>query len=223
MILSPAASARLARAFAALGAVHIADTQPFFYTSGWASPVYVDARMLMSDVALRTEAMDLTAECLASTVARQGINAVAGMENSGIAFAAWIAERLSLPLLYLRKRPIGWGMRAQVEGRLPPDARVLLVDDVTTAGVSKIAAAEALRQTGTRIDDTLVMMEFDVYPQTAARFAEQGMALHAMTNWADLHAALAKSGLIDAAHEAMLAAWAADPVAWSIEHGGVGA
>jgi len=223
MILAPAASARLARALAALGAVHLADAQPFFYTSGWASPVYVDARMLMSDVALRTEAMDLTAECLAPAIARQGINAVVGVENSGIAFAAWIAERLALPLLYMRKRPIGWGMRAQLEGRLPPDARVLLVDDVTTDGVSKIAAASALRQTGTRVDDTLVLMEFDVYPQTAARFAEQGMALHAMTNWADLHAALAESGRIEPAQEAMLAAWAADPVTWSIEHGGVGA
>ncbi len=77
-------------------------------------------------------------------------------------------------------------MRAQLEGRLPEDALVLLIDDVTTDGLSKIAAASALRQTGTRIDDTLVLVAFDVYPRTAARFA-------------------------------------ADPVAWSIEHGGVGA
>jgi len=223
MLLSSSASARLARGLADLGAVHIAGDQPFFYTSGWASPVYVDARMLMSDVALRTEIMDLTADSLRPLVARQGINAVAGVENSGIAFAAWISERLALPLLYLRKRPIGWGVRARIEGRLPPDARVLLVDDVTTDGVSKIAAAGALRQTGTRVDDTLVMMEFDVYPQTATRFTDQGMALHAMTNWNDLHTALTATGKLSPDQERMLDAFAADPVAWSIEHGGVGA
>ncbi|MBN2751994.1 MAG: orotate phosphoribosyltransferase [Rhodospirillaceae bacterium] len=223
MILSSSASIRLAQALAELGAVHIATEQPFFYTSGWASPVYIDVRMLMSDVPLRTEIMDLTADVLRDVISRQGINAVVGVENSGIAFAAWIAERLALPLLYLRKRPIGWGVRAQLEGRLPHQARVLLVDDVTTDGLSKIAAASALRQTGTQIDDTLVLMEFDVYPQTAVRFAEQTLNLHAMTNWADLHAALLKTGRLSSAQENRLSAFVANPVTWSIEHGGVGA
>jgi orotate phosphoribosyltransferase len=223
MILSASASARLARGLTGLGAVHVAEEQPFFYTSGWASPVYVDARALISDVAVRTEIMDLTADALRPLVARQGINAVVGVENSGIAFAAWIAERLRLPMLYLRKRPIGWGVRAQLEGRLPEDARVLLIDDVTTDGLSKIAAAGALRQTGTRIDDTLVLVAFDVYPRTAARFAAESLALHAVTDWAELHAALRAGGGLSAAQARMLEAFSADPVAWSIEHGGVGA
>ncbi len=222
MILSASASARLARVLTRLGAVRVAASQPFFYTSGWASPVYVDARALMSEVAARTEIMDLTAAELRGAVKEKGINAVVGVENSGIAFAAWIAERLSLPLLYLRKRPIGWGMQAQLEGRLPPDARVLLVDDVTTDGLSKIAAADALRRTGTRVDDVLVLMEFDVYPRTAARFATENLALHAVTDWAAIETALRDAGNLSTAQAEMLAAFTADPVAWSIEHGGVG-
>lgn len=223
MIVSASASARLAEILAGLGAVHVAAEQPFFYTSGWASPVYVDARVLMSDVAARTEAMNLAARELRELAQRQGFNVVVGVENSGIAFAAWLAERLGLPLSYLRKRPIGWGSRAQVEGRLPQAARALLVDDVTTDGLSKIAAATALRQTGARVEDVLVFLEFDLYPETGDRFAAQGLALHALTNWADLHAALAARGRLSAAQEEMLAAFDADPVRWSIEHGGVGA
>lgn len=223
MIVSASASARLAEILARLGAVHVAAEQPFFYTSGWASPVYVDARVLMSDVAARAEAMTLAADGIRALGRQDDLNVVVGVENSGIAFAAWLAERLGLPLSYLRKRPIGWGSRAQVEGRLPQEARALLVDDVTTDGLSKIAAATALRQTGAQVEDVLVFMEFDVYPETEERFAAQGLRLHALTNWADLHAALAATGRLSAPQEEMLAAFAADPVRWSIEHGGVGA
>ncbi len=223
MIVSASASARLAEILARLGAVHVAAEQPFFYTSGWASPVYVDARVLMSDVAARAEAMTLAADGIRALGRQDELNVVVGVENSGIAFAAWLAERLGLPLSYLRKRPIGWGSRAQVEGRLPQEARALLVDDVTTDGLSKIAAATALRQTGAQVEDVLVFMEFDVYPETEERFAAQGLRLHALTNWADLHAALAATGRLSAPQEEMLAAFAADPVRWSIEHGGVGA
>lgn len=223
MIVSATASARVAEILARLGAVHVAAEQPFFYTSGWASPVYIDARVLMSDVAARTGIMDLAAAAMRDLAAEKDLNVVVGVENSGIAFAAWLADRMALPLLYLRKRPLGWGSRAQVEGRLPEDARALLVDDVTTDGLSKIAAATALRQTGTRVDDVLVFMEFDVYPDTEARFTAQNLKLRALTNWADLFAALRRAGGLSAAQDENLAAFSADPVRWSIEHGGVGA
>lgn len=223
MIVSAAASTRLAEILARLGAVHVAAEQPFFYTSGWASPVYIDTRVLMSDVAARNEVMNLAAGAMRDLATAKELNVVVGVENSGIAFAAWIADRLGQPLLYLRKRPLGWGRRAQIEGRPPDPARALLVDDVTTDGLSKIAAATALRQTGTRVDDVLVFMEFDVYPETEARFAAQNLTLHALTNWADLFAALKAAGRLSAAQEENLTAFSADPVRWSIEHGGVGA
>ncbi|NEK56117.1 phosphoribosyltransferase, partial [Rhizobium leguminosarum] len=118
MIVSPADAARMARALVATDAVRIAGDTPFFYTSGWASPVYVDAHALLCDVAWRTELMEAAARAVAPLVARQGIGAVVGSESSGIAFAAWLADRLGLPMLYLRKRPIGWGVQAQLQGRL---------------------------------------------------------------------------------------------------------
>ncbi|WP_197364816.1 orotate phosphoribosyltransferase, partial [Streptomyces clavuligerus] len=126
--------------------------------------VYVDAHALLCDVAWRTELMEAAARAVAPLVARQGIGAVVGSESSGIAFAAWLADRLGLPMLYLRKRPIGWGVQAQLQGRLPHrgdglPARVLLVDDVTTDGRSKMAAAQALRQVGVDVGDALVLFD----------------------------------------------------------------
>lgn len=223
MLVSPVDAARVARALVSLGAVRVADATPFFYTSGWASPVYVDARVLMSDVALRTEVMDIAARAVAPRVAASGINAVVGAESAGIAFAAWLAERLHLPLLYLRKRPIGWGITAQLEGRLPADARVLLVDDVTTDGRSKSGAAAALRQAGTVVDDALVLLDYAVYPASAAHPDAAALRLHALATWPDLHAALLEEGRLAPAQAAVLADFAASPVQWSVAHGGIGA
>ena len=223
MLVSPVDAARVARALVSLGAVRVADATPFFYTSGWASPVYVDARVLMSDVALRTEVMDIAARAVAPRVAASGINAVVGAESAGIAFAAWLAERLHLPLLYLRKRPIGWGITAQLEGRLPADARVLLVDDVTTDGRSKSGAAAALRQAGTVVDDALVLLDYAVYPASAAHPDAAALRLHALATWPDLHAALLEEGRLAPPQAAVLADFAASPVQWSVAHGGIGA
>lgn len=219
---SPAA-ARVASILVGIGAVRITTGQPFVYTSGWASPVYVDTRLLMSDVGLRTEIMDLAAAAMAPVVASGAINAIVGAESSGIAFAAWIAERLALPLLYLRKRPMGWGQTARLEGRLPEAARLLYVDDVTTDGRSKLAAAKALRQGDAVVDDVLVILDYAIYPRTAGLAEAEAPRIHALTHWPDLLGALRADGALSPEAERTLAAFDADPVRWSLEHGGVGA
>lgn len=222
-LLDPRQSARVAETLVALGAVRVATGQPFVYTSGWASPVYIDGRLLMSEVGQRRELMDLAAASLAPLVARAGINAIVGAESSGIPLAAWLAERLALPMLYLRKRPVGWGSSAQLEGRLPEDATVLYVDDVTTDARSKIRAAQSLRATGANITECMVLVDYAIYPHSAALLGEQSLNIHALTRWAHLHEALLASGQLDAARIETLASFRENPVQWSIEHGGVGA
>lgn len=223
MLLSDSDAPRVAQALVDLGAVRIASHQPFIYTSGWASPVYVDAQVLMSDVALRGEVMDLAARCVRPVIAARGINAIVGTESSGIAFAAWLAERLELPMLYLRKRPVGWDITAQLEGRLPAEAKVLLVDDVTTDGRSKAGTVAALRRAGPVVEDVLVLLDYALYAPQAGTLAEHALSLHALATWNQLHAALLASGQLSADQKATLADFSASPVAWSIRHGGTGA
>lgn len=220
---SSSPSARVAGVLVRLGAVRIASAQPFVYTSGWASPVYIDTRLLMSDVAARRAVLDVATDALAAHVRSQGINAVVGAESSGIAFGAWLAERLDLPMLYLRKRPLGWGNAARLEGQLPPDARLLYVDDVTTDARSKVAATAALRATGAGMHDCLVIVDYAIYPGARALLAEHTLGLHSLTHWAELHAALLAEGGLTPQQIQTLAAFSADPVQWSVEHGGVGA
>lgn len=220
---NPQESARIAEVLVAIGAVSITTAQPFIYTSGWASPVYIDTRLLMSDVTLRREVMDIAAASLAPLVRQRGINALVGAESSGIAMAAWLAERLDLPMLYLRKRPLGWGSAARLEGALPQNPVLLHVDDVTTDARSKVAAAQALRGTGAKIDDCLVAVDYAIYPQTREALAQQSVLMHALVHWQHVHEALAASGNLGEEQVRTLAAFTAAPVQWSLEHGGVGA
>jgi orotate phosphoribosyltransferase len=91
-------------------------------------------------------------EKLTRHVGFETIEAVAGGETAGIPFAAWIAERLSLPMAYVRKQPKGFGRNARIEGDVPVGKRTLLVEDLTTDGGSKIQFATALREAGALCD-----------------------------------------------------------------------
>ena len=135
----------VARMLLEIGAVHFRPDPPYTFTSGMASPVYIDCRKLISYPRIRAAAMDFACSVLLRDAGYERFDAVAGGETAGIPFAAWIAERLGLPMLYVRKKPKGFGGDAQIEGHMPEGARVLLVEDLTTDGGSKVSFVEALR------------------------------------------------------------------------------
>src|SRR3954471_9762754 len=185
---------RTARMILEAGAGKYSATQPFFLSSGWASPVYIDVPRLISFPRLRRNLMDLASETILVEAGFEKFDTVAGAEASGIAYAAWISERLSLPLQYLRRRPRGFGREAQIEGTLEPGARVLLVDDVTTDGRSKIGMCRALRAMEARVDHILVMFFFDVFPEARQLFSDLKIELHYLATWRDVLAEARSSG-----------------------------
>jgi orotate phosphoribosyltransferase len=126
-------------------AVRFMADKPFIFTSGWASPVYTDCRRLISFPRVRQTLMDFGTATVMREAGFEAFDAVAGGETAGIPFAAWIAERLELPMLYVRKKPKGFGRNAQIEGHLTEGQRVLLVEDMTSDGLSKVNFCKALR------------------------------------------------------------------------------
>ncbi len=203
-----------------IGAVHVRPEEPFRLTSGLASPVYVDCRKLISYPRARGAAMDLAVAHLARTVGHERFDAVAGGETAGIPFAAWIAERMGLPMLYVRKTPKGFGRDARIEGDLREGQRVLLVEDLTTDGGSKVNFAAALREAGAECGHTLVLFYYDVFPEVPGRLAAQGIALHHLATWRDVLAVAAERGLLARAAIEEAGAFLDAPLAWSAAHGG---
>jgi orotate phosphoribosyltransferase len=121
-----------ARILIEVKAVQFSDGQPFVLTSGWASPVYIDCRKLISYPRVRRTLIDFAAATILQEIGFEVVDTVAGGETAGIPFAAWIADRLMLPMQYVRKTPKGFGRQAQIEGELLKGQRVLLVEDLTT-------------------------------------------------------------------------------------------
>jgi orotate phosphoribosyltransferase len=212
-----------ARMMLEAGAVKYSAERPYFLSSGWASPVYIDVQRLISFPRIRTALMDLASETILAQAGFEQFDTVAGVESSGIAYAAWIAERLSLPLQYVHRRPRGFGREAQIAGTLRPASRVLLVDDISTDGRSKAELAQALRAAEARVDHVLVLFFYDVFAEARALLSGLRLRLHHLASWRDIVAEARASGFLRAAAIEDVQRFIADPARWSLEHGGIGA
>lgn len=167
-------------------AVRFRADEPFMFTSGLASPVYIDCRKLISYPRIRSTLMDFAASVVLRDVGFEKFDTIAGGETAGIPFAAFLADKLSLPMQYVRKKPKGFGRDAQIEGDLEEGQRVLLVEDLTTDGGSKINFCEALRTAGANVTDTLVIFYYDIFPETRDKLIEHDLRLHYLATWWDV-------------------------------------
>src|SRR3954471_8331348 len=195
-----------ARMLLEVKAVLFFQDKPFIFTSGWASPVYIDCRKLIFYPRIRTQLVDFAAGMLARDVGFEQFDVVAGGENAGISYgawggntgallsAAWPPSGRGLPMQYVRKKPKGFGRNAQIEGDIREGARTLLVEDLTTDGRSKINFCKALRDAGAIVDHVFVNFYYDIFPESKKTLGELGVRLHSLATWWDVLALVKKGG-----------------------------
>lgn len=163
--------------------VLINTKEPFQYTSGAIGPVYVDCRRPISFPEERKILMDYAA----AMIEELDIDYIAGGETAGIPYAAFIAERLNLPMLYVRKKPKGHGRMAQIEGHIDGENKnVILVEDLMNVGSSQKIFIDVLRDSGMRIQNSFVLFSYDIYPETKKSFQEMDIAPLSLTTWWDV-------------------------------------
>jgi orotate phosphoribosyltransferase len=194
--------------------------KPFTFTSGRVSPVYVDCRRLISFPRARRRLMDLGADLIERAAGHESLDAIAGGETAGIPFAAWIAERLALPMLYVRKKAKGFGRNAQIEGEMAEGARVLLVEDLASEGTSKLNFVRALRQAGGVIAHSFVIFNYGIFPQSVASLETEGVNLHWLATWWDALHVAQTLGYFTPGQFAEIKAFLEDPDGWSAARGG---
>jgi orotate phosphoribosyltransferase len=209
-----------ARMYLDVGAVRFMQDKPFIFTSGWASPVYNDSRWLISFPDVRATMMDFAIATIDRDIGRGEIDSVAGGETAGIPFAAWVADRLHLPMQYVRKKPKGFGRGAQIEGQLIPGQRVLLVEDLTTDGRSKVNFVKAIRDADGKCAHCFVIFFYDIYPEGRKILGDLGVTLHSLTTWWDVLAVAKASGKFEPKMLAEVEKFMHDPAGWSKAHGG---
>jgi orotate phosphoribosyltransferase len=226
--LPPAAAKRVstpaardtARLLLDIKAVHCRSDNPFIFTSGRASPVYIDCRKIISFPDARARIMAHAHKAIGEAIGWSKIDVVAGGETAGIPFAAFIAAAAKKPMVYVRKQPKGFGRMAQIEGELKPGQRVLLVEDLATDGGSKVLFIDALRKAEAKVTDTFVIFHYGIFQQSVDVLASMGVRLHALATWWDVLDAAERYRLFDDKGLAETRAFLTAPDAWSATHGG---
>ena len=212
---APEDIARLtARALLEIKAVDFNAAQPFTYASGLKGPTYVDCRRIISYPRVRGTLMDFMAATVLRDAGFEAFTNVAGGETAGIPFGAMVAERLGLPMSYVRKKPKGYGRNARIEGRMDETDRVLLVEDLTTDGGSKLSFVDAIRDTGAACAHTAVIFYYGIFPETTQRLADHGVRLHHLCTWWDVLAEAKAQAAFDNATLTEVEAFLSDPRGW---------
>ena len=221
-VYDKAAIARsVARMLLEIDAVLFRADEPFKLTSGMASPVYIDCRKIISFPRMRSAMMDYGATVILNDIGYESLDALAGGETAGIPFAAWLAERTHLPMQYVRKKPKGFGRDARIEGDIKDGQRILLVEDLTTDGGSKLNFVEALRTAGAEVAHTFVIFYYDIFTDTPDRLNEVGIKLHYLATWWDVLAACKELDRFDSSTLDSVEAFLHSPRDWSKENGGI--
>ncbi|MEY2992136.1 MAG: Orotate phosphoribosyltransferase [Pseudomonadota bacterium] len=187
-----------ARMLLEIKAVHFNANQPFKLASGLPSPTYIDCRKLISYPRIRSTLMDFLTVTVMRNAGFEAFDNIAGGETAGIPFAALVAERMALPMTYVRKKPKGYGRNARIEGAMSEGERVLLVEDLTTDGGSKLSFVDAIRETGATCAHTAVIFYYGIFPETEKTLGDHGVALHSLCTWWDVLAEAKAQGSFDA-------------------------
>jgi len=195
-------------------AVHFNAAEPFILASGLPSPTYIDCRKLISYPRIRSALMDFLTVTVLRDAGFEAFDNIAGGETAGIPFAALVAERLALPMTYVRKKPKGYGRNARIEGVMTSGQRVLLVEDLTTDGGSKLSFVDAIRATGATCGHTAVIFYYGIFPETVMKLAGHGVVLHHLCTWWDVLAEARAQSAFDAATLTEVEAFLTAPRAW---------
>lgn len=198
-----------------IGAISFNADEPFTHASGKQAPTYVDCRKLISYPRIRATLMDFLSVTIMREAGFETFDNIAGGETAGIPFAALVAERLALPMTYVRKKPKGYGKNARIEGAMTEDQTVLLVEDLTTDGGSKLSFVDAIRDTGATCPATAVIFFYGIFDGVEQRLADHGVQLIHLCTWWDVLAAAKARNAYDAKTLGAVEAYLRNPTGWT--------
>ncbi|WP_194095925.1 orotate phosphoribosyltransferase [Marivivens aquimaris] len=201
-----------------IGAVSFNAKEPFTHASGKKAPTYVDCRKLISFPRIRSTLMDFLSVSIMREAGFEAFDNIAGGETAGIPFAAMVAERLALPMTYVRKKPKGYGRNARIEGAMTEGQRVLLVEDLTTDGGSKLSFVDAIRDTGATCSATAVIFYYGIFEGVEKTLGDHGVQLISLCTWWDVLEVAKEREAFDAETLAEVESYLRDPAAWSAAH-----
>ena len=192
-------------------AVFLNPSNPFTWASGIKSPIYCDNRITMSYPKVRKE----IAKGLARKIkeAFPEVQVIAGTATAGIPHAAWVAEILDLPMVYIRSKAKDHGKGNQIEGRIVEGQKMVVIEDLISTGGSVLEAAEAAKREGAAILGVAAIFTYEL-PKGKANFEKAEIPLMTLTNYSVLIEAALEDRYIDEQELTLLKEWKKDPENW---------
>ena len=202
---------KLAAGLLRIGAVLLRPDEPFTWASGWRSPIYCDNRRILSDPQLRSMVAEAFAEKVSALYPEAEV--VAGVATGAIAHGVLAADRLDKPFVYVRPKPKDHGTGSQIEGNLPEGAKVVVIEDLISTGMSSLAAVDALRKAGAEVLGMVAIFTYG-FDHAADRFKEAGVRLSTLSNYGSLNDEATSAGVVKASDAEVLRSWRLDPANW---------
>tara|TARA_B100001109_G_scaffold156957_1_gene127725 strand:+ start:245 stop:880 length:636 start_codon:yes stop_codon:yes gene_type:complete len=165
----------------------------FTLTSGLKSPVYVDCRKIISFIDERELIMNEALSYFEKNKIQ--FDLVAGGETAGIPYAAIISEKIKKPMVYIRKKPKGFGQNQQIEGHFKEKEKAILIEDLATDGGSKVVFVEAMRKAGLIVNDIFVIFYYDIFNLENSVLSKLNVNIHSLCTWKDIISVIEKKNI----------------------------
>lgn len=198
---------QVAQNLLAIKAVFLSPNEPFTWASGIKSPIYCDNRLTMSFPKVRR----LIAKGLAEKIKKQfpEVEVIAGTATAGIPHAAWVAEILDLPMVYIRSKAKDHGKGNQIEGQITPGQKMVVIEDLISTGGSVLEACQAAKREGADVLGVAAIFTYEL-PKGATNFNTAQLPLVTLTNYTTLIQTALEEGYISEDDLALLTAWKHD-------------
>lgn len=202
----------IARGLIEMGCVKFSPQKPFSYASGLKGPIYCDNRLILGHVAFRDKVVDAFVELLKNNSFQ--FDLIGGIATAGIPHAAFIADRLKIPMIYVRPKAKEHGKKNQVEGDYHPNQSVILVEDLVNQGSSLVDTMGGVLASGLKSSHCLCIVDYQMV-SAMKRLEELSLSLHSLTDFEHLVKAALELEFIDLDGKKLLMDWHADPKEWS--------
>ena len=198
-----------------IGAINFNLMSPFKLSSGFLSPSYIDCRKIIAYPSAFKSITDIMIDTVKIDMISEAPNYIIGGETAGIPFAAVIAEKMGLPLSYVRKKPKNYGKNKLIEGEIFQDKNGLLVEDLMTDGRSKVNFVDNIRSHKIHCNLSLVVFKYNIFKDLEARLKKNNIKVHHLTDWEDVYNEMRNMNEFDFDILSEIRKFLDDPITWS--------
>lgn len=214
MVLNKDTAQKTAELLLQVDAIKLAPQEPFTWASGWKSPIYCDNRVVLSYPPIRNYVRENLSKQLEELFGRP--DAIVGVATGAIGIGMLVADYLNLPFAYVRPEAKKHGKQNQIEGHLPPNSHVVVIEDLVSTGKSSLNAVRALKNEGATVKGMLAIFSYG-FEIAEQNFKNEDVTLYTLSDYQHLLQQAQKSSYIKSSEMKTLSEWREQPEKWGVE------